>query len=188
MPKLYRGLLVSCRRNFEKAASSEMFFTLSKELEIEPDHISARSTGISGLISVKLNPEVNIIELMNNLIELESDKAYFIHTLKIKPVEVIIPAELEALESYVEDNIANSFEGSFKIEVSKRHTPLISSDVISTIAKNIDNPVDLTNPDILVLIEIIGNKMGISVIPPHLVYSTNLVHEDSTESDNWFLS
>ena len=188
MPKLYRGLLVSCRRNFEKAASSEMFYTLSKELEIEPDHISARLTGISGLISVKLDLEVNLVELMGNIMDLESEKTYFIHTLKIKPVEIIIPAELEALESYVKDHISNSFEGSFKIEVSKRHTPLISTDVISSIAKNIDNPVDLTNPDILVLIEIIGNKMGISVIPPHLVYSTNLVHEDSKESDNWFLS
>lgn len=187
MPKLYRGLLVSCRRNFEKAASSEMFFTLSKELEIDPDYISARSTGISGLISVKLHPDVNLTELMNNLIELESEKSYFIHTLKIKPIEVIIPAELEALESYVEDNIINSFEGSFKIEVSKRHTPLVSSEIISTIARNIDNPVDLTNPDNLILIEIIGNKLGVSLIPPHQVYSTNLVHEDSKESDNWFL-
>ncbi len=187
MPKLYRGLLVSCKRNFEKATSSEMFYTLSKELEIEPDYISARSTGISGLISVKLHSDVNLTELMENLIELETEKAYFIHTLKIKPVELIIPAELEALESHVVDNIVDSFEGSFKIEVSKRHTPLVSSDVISAIAKNIDNPVDLTNPDNLILIEVIGNKMGISVIPPHLVYSTNLVHEDSSESENWFL-
>ena len=87
----------------------------------------------------------------------------------------------------MEDHIINSFEGSFKIEVSKRHTSLVSSDVISAIAKNIDNPVDLTNPDNLILIEIIGNKLGISLIAPDLVYSTNLVHEDSKESDNWFL-
>ncbi len=160
---------------------------MSKELEIEPDYISARSTGISGLISVKLHTDVDLTELMNNLIELETEKAYFIHTLKIKPVELTIPAELEALESHVVDNIVDSFEGSFKIEVSKRHTPLVSSDIISTIAKNIDNPVDLTNPDILILVEVIGNKMGISVISPDLVYSTNLVHEDSRESENWFL-
>jgi tRNA acetyltransferase TAN1 len=54
----------------------------------------------------------------------------------------------------------------FRITIEKRHTGLSSKTIIDTVAKNIDRIVDLETPDKILLIEIIGELAGLSVITP----------------------
>jgi len=55
--------------------------------------------------------------------------------------------------------------------VRKRHTTLSTKEIVETVARNIDRKVDLENPDKIVLIEILGELTGVSVIAPSDVLS-----------------
>ena len=47
-----------------------------------------------------------------------------------------------------------------------------SSEIIAKVASEIDNKVDLENPDWIVLVEIIGKLVGISVLRPDEIFSS----------------
>jgi tRNA acetyltransferase TAN1 len=61
---------------------------------------------------------------------------------------------------------------TFRITVERRNTWLRSSEIIAKVAAIIGNKVDLENPDWIVLVEIIGKLVGISVIRPDEVFSS----------------
>ncbi len=186
MPNLFTGLLISTRRNTEQNASSEIHYTLTKELEISPTDIKAKNSGISGLITVMLK-NVDILDVMDRLIALEKDETYFVYCLKIRPVLHRIPMEFEKLEELIEVE-KNKIIGKFKIEVNKRHVNIRTAEIIKVIASNIENQVDLDNPDTLILVEIIGDKLGLSIISPEYIFSTKkAAAETESSEDNWFL-
>jgi tRNA acetyltransferase TAN1 len=49
---------------------------------------------------------------------------------------------------------------------------LRSSEIIATVGSEINNRVDLENPDWIVLVEIIGKLVGISVLRPKEIFSS----------------
>jgi tRNA acetyltransferase TAN1 len=61
---------------------------------------------------------------------------------------------------------------TFRITVERRNTSLRSSEIIATVGSEIDNRVDLENPDWIVLVEIIGKLVGISVLRPNEIFSS----------------
>ncbi len=184
--RLFRGLLISSKRNFENSALSEITYALTRELNIPQEKIFARRAGISGLSVVKLDDDIDILETIKQLISLEENQSFFIHTLKIRPIEYVMKFDIPKLIDFMK--IKNfHIEGSFKIEVNKRHNPVHSLDIINEVAKLYSNPVNLDNPSTLILIEIIGDKLGLSVIPPELVYRTGAGDDDNRDEDNWFL-
>jgi tRNA acetyltransferase TAN1 len=61
---------------------------------------------------------------------------------------------------------------TFRITVERRNTSLRSSEIIATVGSEIDNRVDLENPDWIVLVEIIAKLVGISVLRPNEIFSS----------------
>jgi tRNA acetyltransferase TAN1 len=59
----------------------------------------------------------------------------------------------------------------FRVTVEKRHTKLSSKSIIEVVAKKIQRTVDLEAPDRILLIEIIGELAGLSLITPADVLS-----------------
>jgi tRNA acetyltransferase TAN1 len=53
---------------------------------------------------------------------------------------------------------------TYKISIEKRSSDLSSQEIISKIANKIKNKVSLEFPDKIILIEILGNKTGISIL------------------------
>jgi tRNA acetyltransferase TAN1 len=49
---------------------------------------------------------------------------------------------------------------------------LRSSEIIASVGSEIDNRVDLENPNWIVLVEIIGKLVGISVLRPNEIFSS----------------
>ncbi|MCY3412553.1 MAG: THUMP domain-containing protein [Candidatus Heimdallarchaeota archaeon] len=187
MPRIYEGLLISTKRNFESNASSEIQYVLKNVLEIDESKFQVKNTGISGLIAVKMSI-TEYPELMNQLIALEEDKQYFMHCLKIRPIEFIANLSEQSLKEAITNNLSK-IKGKYKIEVFKRHATIRSNEVIKALAEEIELPVDLENPDTIILVEIIGDKFGISIIPSEQIYSTKVVFDEKSDSDdNWFLS
>ncbi|MEC8705110.1 MAG: THUMP domain-containing protein [Asgard group archaeon] len=186
---LHRGLLVSTKRNYENSASSEIQYTLCEKLKIDESKVSVKNTRISGLITVKIDKNEDLIDIMRRIIALESDENYFMHCLKIRPVENIMKFNLENLDDHFKKNKI-SIDGSYKITVNKRHNPIRSMEIISMIAKHFkENKVDLNNPDFEIVFEIVADKVGYSIIEPKYVYSTILSTSinEQKEDYNWFL-
>ena len=53
---------------------------------------------------------------------------------------------------------------TYRISIEKRNSDLSSKEIITKIADKIKNNVSLEFPDKVVLIEILGNKTGISIL------------------------
>jgi tRNA(Ser,Leu) C12 N-acetylase TAN1 len=188
----FPGLLISCKRNFETSASSEIQYTLIEKLGIEKQDIKVKHTGISGLITVKITNH-DPITIMRGLISLEANEAYFLHCLKFKFIQHVMKLNQETnfdeIKEYISSKIVtDEVTSSYKVEIEKRHSKYSSKDLIGLIAPLIPNPVNLSNPDWIVQIEIIADNIGISKIHPDHVFSSKLAFDDQEKKvENWFL-
>ncbi len=182
---LHRGLLVSCGRNLERAASSEIVHAITEKLEIPKRKVSARPVGISGLVTVRLSKDLSPLEIIEGLKKLDENTPYFIHVLKIKPIEKVIPADLELMKEQIPDLI-DGFDGSYKVTAKKRHSSISTDVIIDAAASIVPNPVDLTKYEWELVIEIVGNKMGLAAVPSGVIYSTQKSKE-KRKADHWFL-
>ncbi len=182
---MYRGLLVSTSRNAERSASSEIHYVLTEHCGVEENLFSVHETRISGLVTVSINPSVDTHALIRKFQELESEDAFFMHCLKIRPID-----HLATVDTLVESikKLSIEREGSFRVSVTKRHNPVRSMDLIKAVATLFSNPVSLESPDWEIIIEIVADKLGYSIIEPSLLFSTQLAFaQENDESPNWFL-
>lgn len=189
---LSRGLLIGCKRNFEQAAASEIHFTLTEKLDIPKSDVRLIKTRISGLVAVSIKKVHDLIQIMDGLMKLEASESYFLHCLKIRPIMEItkIPENnfdsVRALLPQLIDN--RDPASSYKLEIYKRHSQLNTVDIIGEIAPHIPFKVDLSNPDWILLVEIMTDQVGISTISPQYIFSTNLAKIKEDKSENWFLN
>ena len=148
----------------ESEACSELWMLLRAVGDETP--VVDRSP-IRGLIEAKtgLDPLEAIGRLRS---ELEKRPEGFRVLLRVMPVEVMVPTDLEGFAEAVRGLAPRIGEDeSFRITLEKRRTHLGSREVIDAVAEGIDRRVDLEGYDWNVLIEIMGKTTGISVIPRH---------------------
>ena len=60
---------------------------------------------------------------------------------------------------------------SYRITIEKRNTDMSSTEIITEIAKIFPNEVSLNHPDWVVLIEILGDNTGISILKDSGIFS-----------------
>lgn len=162
------NLLVSTSRRNERNACSEMWYLLK---EVGDDDAKVDTTLISGLIvgNTLLSP----VKAVEELRKLMREKPWeFRYILKVVPIQEIIPTSVEKIKRValkLADKIND--EKKYRITVRKRSTDLSSTNLIEKIAPEIRNKVDLKNPDLILLIEIIGGVTGLSMIKPVSILS-----------------
>jgi len=162
------NLLISTSRRNERNACSELWYLLKEIGDKEP---KVDATYISGLIvaSSQIDP-IKVIEEFKNLIK---EKPWqFRYVKKVVPIQIIIPTSIESIKQSALNIVINmNSDKKYRILIRKRSTNLSSSSLIDAIAPKINNKVDLANPDIILLIEIIGEVTGISLINPNNILS-----------------
>lgn len=157
------NLLATTERGNESGGCSELWMLLRA---VGDDAPSVDRSHVMGLIAAKTRYDP--VEAVRRLREeFQGHPDYFRVLLRIIPVEVVVRTDLEEiaeaahrLTSRIEE------EESFRITVEKRRTSLRSMEVIDAVASGIDRKVNLESPDWVVLIEIVGNATGVSVIHP----------------------
>ena len=162
------NLIVSCARGLESEACSEIWFLLGEVGDEDP---RVEKTEVSGLVVAKTS--LDPFEAIRRLREmLRREPHEFRYTLKVIPVETVVPTRLNSIEeaaAHLSEKI--SADESFRITIEKRHTEISTKEMIEAIARHIDRRVDLENPDRIVLVEILGKVTGISVIRPDDILS-----------------
>ncbi|MFP3952340.1 MAG: THUMP domain-containing protein [Candidatus Bathyarchaeia archaeon] len=156
-------MLATTDRITESEACSELWMHLK---DIGDDDPMVDRSGIWGVICARtsLEPIEAMIRLRDSL---ENDPESFKAIYRILPVEAIVKTDLAEISKLVDDLSSIIPEDEcFRITVEKRRTDLHSIEIIEAVAPSIDRPVDLEEPDWIVLIEVLGRITGISVVNP----------------------
>ena len=160
-------LLVSSPRGLERHAVGELKH-LMKEAGIMINEINLKVVrlpiiGLS-LISIDASARDVIQRLKQYAIENPWD---FRLVSKVKPLEHLLDTDLKLIHETVEKLMVRiPLEATFRIQLERRMTDIDRDRLIIETAEKIERKVDLTHPDWIVLIEVLRERTGISVIKP----------------------
>lgn len=163
------NLLVTTTRRHEAEVCSEIWYFLG---EIGDDAALVDKTGISGLAVAKTSfPPLLAIKKLRRLLTERPNE--FLYTLRVIPIQKVVDADIRVIERTITE-LANTIKTNetFRVTIEKRHTTLSSRDLIEAAAANIERRVDLTDPDKIVLVEVVGGYAGISIVKPSDIIST----------------
>ena len=130
-------------------------------------------TIFSGIIQVET--ELDIMKVLENFKEVIEDEPWLIkYCSRIIPIQ----AECESKLDEIRDKVNGLSEvikenDTYRITVEKRQSSLHTSEIISNIADSLSNKVSLENSDWEIIIQVLRNKTGISIIPPNTILSVN---------------
>jgi len=172
------NLIITCPRHLEPETEDELRDILD---ELGDPDVKISITSMSGILTAetKLDP----IEVVRKIKEMLLDEPWSIrYSKRIIPIQKVIESEIERIEKSVEelsDQISN--EETYRISIEKRNSDLSSKEIITKIANKIKSKVSLEFPDKIILIEILGNKTGISILKKSDILSTEKTKRSMSE-------
>lgn len=162
------NLIVSTSRFREEEAQNEILELLDMFGDPEAE---AEITEVKGLLLAQtaLDP-FTVVDELKDLVVSEPWEVRYV--LRVLPIEAVVPTEIDIIRQAAKVLAAKIGRNSFRITVEKRHSPLESIEVIKAIAGEIESKVDLRNPGWVVLVQILGDQTGLSVIKPDQTFSS----------------
>jgi tRNA acetyltransferase TAN1 len=162
------NLLGTTYRRAEGPARSELRFLLE---QIGDPTSAVDRTGISGLIVAKtiLDP----FEAIAKFRAILKERPYeFRYLLRVIPVEKVVTTDLNLIQAAVNQLSHKIARGeTFRVTAEKRFSQTSSKELIEAAAANIKRKVNLSKPDKVVLIEVLGGLTGVSIAKPEEVLS-----------------
>ena len=162
------NLIITCARNLESEAKNEIRKILDELGDQEPEILNVGMRGIL-MVNTIIEP-LKIIDLVKNKI---IEEPWLIrYCLRIIPIQRITDTEIDKIKQTVielKDTIQKN--DSYRITIEKRNTSISSSEIITEVAEIFPNKVSLNQPDWIVLIEILGNETGISILKDDELFS-----------------
>lgn len=162
------NLLATTYRRNERHGRHELKYLLE---QIGDPAADIDRTGVSGLIVAKTS--VDAFEVIRKFRGILQERPYeFRYMLRVIPVETVVRTELDSIRNAVKGLAEKIGEDeTFRITVEKRFTSTHSIDIIEAAAESVKRKVNLTKPDRIVLIEVLGGLTGVSVARPDEVLS-----------------
>jgi len=162
------NLIITCARNLEPETKKEIKKILNQLDDQEPEILNVGMRGIL-MVNTVIEPS-KIIDLVKNKI---IEEPWLIrYCLRIIPIQSITETEIDKIKQNViklKDTIQKN--DSYRITIEKRNTDISSNEIITEIAKIFPNKVSLNQPDWIILIEILGDKTGISILKNSELFS-----------------
>ena len=155
------NLIVTCARNLESETKNEIKKILDELGAQEPEILNVGMRGIL-MVNTIIEPSKIIDYVKNKMIE---EPWLIRYCLRIIPIQMITETEIDKIKQNViklKDTIQKN--DSYRITIEKRNTSISSNEIITEIAKIFPNKVSLNQPDWIILIEILGNETGISIL------------------------
>lgn len=157
--------MVSTSRYNETNARAELWFTLFIAGDTYP---IISNLEFLGLLTALSNIDAKIVIKKIKAI-LNDDPNFFKFILKIVPIDYVCETNLKVISQIVENHYMEFIEktDTFKIDLKRRNNDIIDRDrLIEYVANNIQNQVNLENPDKIIRIELLGNFCGIAFLKP----------------------
>ena len=155
------NLIITCARHLEPETEEELKNILEK---FGDSDTKVSITEMSGILTAETSLEP--IDVVREIKEMLLDEPWSIrYCLRIIPIQKVIETKIEEIEKTVTDMSKEISDGeTYRISIEKRNSDISSQEIISKIANKIKNKVSLEFPDKIVLIEILGDKTGISIL------------------------
>ena len=155
------NLIITCARHLEPETEEELTSILE---EFGDSDVKVSITNMPGILTAetKLNP----IDVVRKIKEMLLDEPWSVrYCLRIIPIQKVIETKIEEIEkSIVEWSDQILDDETYRISIEKRNSNVSSQEIITKIADKIKNKVSLEFPDKVLLIEILGNMTGISIL------------------------
>ena len=164
------NLIITCQRNLEEPTILEIQNILER---FGDSDAIIEKTIFSGIIQVETG--LDIMEVLDNFKEIIEDEPWLIrYCSRIIPIQDECESKLDKIRDKV-INLSNIIKKNetYRITVEKRQSSLHTRDIISEIADSLSNKVSLENSDWEIIIQVLRNKTGISIIPPNSILSIN---------------
>ena len=164
------NLIITCQRNLEEPTILEIQNIL--ERFGDTDAIIDK-TIFSGIIQIETKLDsMNVLDGFKDLIE---DEPWLIkYCSRIIPIQEECESKLDHITDKVNSlsSIIKKNE-TYRITVEKRQSSLHTKDIISKIADSLSNKVSLENSDWEIIIQVLRDRTGISIIPPNSILSVD---------------
>ena len=172
------NLIVSCPRHFETETIEEIKGILE---EVGDENPKVTVTNISGLLTVKTSIEP--LDVTKRIREKIEDEPWSIrYILRVIPIQVSIETSIEGI---IEETLKLAKkikeDQTYRITIEKRNSNISKSELISKIADGISRKVSLEKYDWIVLVEILGNKTGLSVLEDKDILSIEIAKRALSE-------
>ena len=162
------NLIITCARSLESETKNEINKILDELGDQEPEILNVGMRGIL-MVNTIIEPSKIIDYVKNKMIE---EPWLIRYCLRIIPIQMITETEIDKIKQNViklKDTIQKN--DSYRITIEKRNTSISSSEIITEVAEIFPNKVSLNQPDWIILIEIIGNETGISILKNDELFS-----------------
>ena len=162
------NLIITCARSLESETKNEINKILDELGDQEPEILNVGMRGIL-MVNTIIEPSKIIDYVKNKMIE---EPWLIRYCLRIIPIQMITETEIDKIKQNViklKDTIQKN--DSYRITIEKRNTDISSTEIITEIANIFPNKVSLNQPDWIVLIEILGNNTGISILKDDELFS-----------------
>ena len=162
------NLIITCARSLESETKNEISKILDELGDQEPEILNVGMRGIL-MVNTIIEPSKIIDYVKNKMIE---EPWLIRYCLRIIPIQMITETEIDKIKQNViklKDTIQKN--DSYRITIEKRNTSISSNEIITEIAKIFPNKVSLNQPDWIILIEILGNETGISILKNDEMFS-----------------
>lgn len=157
------NILATTEKITVSAASSQLWMNLRAIGDPEPKVTKSRIRGII-MAQTSLDPIEAIMKLREHM---ELDVGRYDKIFRVFPVVAKVPSQIDDIVEEVKKQAGVMEEGQkFRITLEKRETEFRSMEIIGPVAEAIENEVDLTSPDWVVLLEMMGKITGVTVMPP----------------------
>ena len=163
------NILISCRWGTEREGKEEARRILRSLGDGKP---TVRRTLAAGILGARTNLDPH--QAVQDLWRLfEDDPSRFHYTLKWLPVYRWAFSDIDSMRDVVRELRALIVPGErWRVTVEKRrYTRHHKIEIIRELAEEIDEVVDLENPEKILRVDIIGRYAGISVLTPGDIFS-----------------
>tara|TARA_B110000438_G_scaffold280976_1_gene306703 strand:- start:212 stop:733 length:522 start_codon:yes stop_codon:yes gene_type:complete len=162
------NLIITCQRNLEEPTVLEIQNILERFGDTDA---IIEKTEFSGIIQVET--KLDIMHVLDQFKEIIEDEPWLIkYCSRIIPIQKECESKLDHITDKVNSlsNIIKKNE-TYRITVEKRQSSLHTKDIISKIADSLSNKVSLENSDWDIIIQVLRDRTGISIIPPNSILS-----------------
>jgi tRNA acetyltransferase TAN1 len=166
------NLIITTYRYKEEEATQEAMSLFER---LGDTKVKFDVSGVSGLIlGYTFLDHFKILSIFKKI--LLDEPWEFRYILRVIPIEICIKTDLIKIKREVEKLVQKKIlvNDSYRITVEKRHTILSTDEIISRIAENLRYKVSLDDPHWIIMIQIIGNFTGISVIKQNQIFNSTL--------------
>jgi tRNA acetyltransferase TAN1 len=161
------NLIVTSQKGNEAKASAE-FKEIALQHGLRKLHIE--KSDFDGVLEVDVEDARGFVAFLREYVRSEPFRIHFVQ--RVMPVDMVVDTDLVQIKegaSQLGSQIGKT--ESFKIEIDERDSPYSRRELIDAIADVIDRKVNLDNPDIVLLVEVLGEYAALSLARPDEIIS-----------------